>query len=250
MNIYADAFKSAFASVSRRACLGLEDSSHGESFLEEPKSMKQSSLEKAGEVSKMMGVIGALMTTNSARANAISFFPSDAQKGIDSVAAFQKPVYELLNMLKPSMVPNAVGVYSMQQQLKGGKDDSDVVLLYNINYIIPLQKKMDEVAGKLKLEGEGAERIETLPKLMLGHSLELKAAIKSQDAKEQLKEVEEVFETLNEFLALASKKYEVKRYVDVKQISDKDLYGPLGCEFWGKERADGSNACVEKPGKQ
>ena len=153
MNIYADAFKSAFASVSRRACLGLEDSSHGESFLEEPKSMKQSSLEKAGEVSKMTGVIGALVTTNSARANAISFFPSDAQKGIDSVAAFQKPVYELLNMLKPSMVPNAVGVYSMQQQLKGGKDDSDVVLLYNINYIIPLQKKMDEVAGKLKLDG-------------------------------------------------------------------------------------------------
>ena len=58
--------------------------------------------------------------------------------------------------------------------------------------------------------------------------------------------VEEVFETLNEFLDLASKKYEVQRYVDVKQISDKDLYGPLGCEFWGKDRAEGSNACVEK----
>ena len=134
----------------------------------------------------------------------------------------------------------------MQQQLKGGKDDSDVVLLYNINYVIPLQKKMDEVAPKLKLDAETQERVETLPKLMLGHSLELKEAIKSQKADEQLKEVEEVFETLNEFLDLASKKYEVQRYVDVKQISDKDLYGPLGCEFWGKDRAEGSNACVEK----
>ena len=107
-----------------------------------------------------------------------------------------------------------------------------MVLLYNINYVIPLQKKMAEVAGKLRLDAEAQERVEILPKLMLGHSLELKAAIKSQRADEQLKEVEEVLETLNEFLELASKKYDVKMYVDVKQISDKDLYGPLGCEFW------------------
>ena len=152
------------------------------------------------------------------------------------MASYQKSIYELVNMLKPSMTPNAIGVYSMQQQLKGGKDDSDVVLLYNINYVIPLQKKMAEVAGKLRLDAEAQERVEILPKLMLGHSLELKAAIKSQRADEQLKEVEEVLETLNEFLELASKKYDVKMYVDVKQISDKDLYGPLGCEFWGKEK--------------
>ena len=206
--------------------------------------MKESSVGSTVEIAK---IIGALMaTTVPAKAHAFSFFPSEAQKGVDAVASYQKNIYELVNMLKPNMVPNALGVYSMQQQLKGGKDDSDVVLLYNINYVIPLQKKMDEVAPKLKLDAETQERVETLPKLMLGHSLELKEAIKSQKADEQLKEVEEVFETLNEFLDLASKKYEVQRYVDVKQISDKDLYGPLGCEFWGKDRAEGSNACVEK----
>ena len=43
-------------------------------------------------------------------------------------------------------------------------------------------------------------------------------------------------------------RYEVTPYVDVKQVSDKDLYGPFGCGFWGKERAEGSNACIVPPG--
>ena len=43
-------------------------------------------------------------------------------------------------------------------------------------------------------------------------------------------------------------RYEVTPYVDVKQVSDKDLYGPFGCGFWGKERAEGSNACIAPPG--
>jgi hypothetical protein len=39
-------------------------------------------------------------------------------------------------------------------------------------------------------------------------------------------------------------RYEVTPYVDVQQVSDKDLFGPFGCGFWDKERAEGSNACV------
>ena len=137
-------FKITKCSVQRSGCrLGAGDSA--ESSSEGPRSMKESSVGSTVEVAK---IIGALMaTTVPAKAHAFSFFPSEAQKGVDAVASYQKNIYELVNMLKPNMVPNALGVYSMQQQLKGGKDDSDVVLLYNINYVIPLQKKMDEEWG-------------------------------------------------------------------------------------------------------
>ena len=78
------------------------------------------------------------------------------------------------------------------------------------------------------------ERIELLPKLMLGHTLELKDAIESLKADDQLPGGDGGLETLQEFLRLASTKYNVVEYVDIKQISDKDLLGPLGCEFWNK----------------
>ena len=59
-----------------------------------------------------------------------------------------------------------------------------------------------------------------------------------------MKESLEVQETLQEFLKLASAKFDVTLYVEPARISDKDLFGPLGCEFYGKTRIPGSNACA------
>lgn len=207
-------------------------------------------VERESKATAIGGIVAAGLVLGSKRAVAFDFFPSKEQEGVNAVSSFQKPVYEVLNQLRPYDTPNALGIYSKQQILKGGQDDSNVVLLYLINYITPLQQKMEEVAKGLSLEGSSQERIELLPKLMLGHTLELKAAIKSLKSEEQLKEVEEVWETLQEFLKLASTKYKVTQYVDIKQISDADLYGPFGCGFYGKKRAEGSNACVEVEGNK
>lgn len=60
----------------------------------------------------------------------------------------------------------------------------------------PTTEKLVAVAPKIKLEasGEGSEekqkRLETLPFLLKGHLLELAAACRSGDAKEQLQEME------------------------------------------------------------
>ena len=177
------------------------------------------------------------------KANA-GFFTSNEQDQIDEIAKFQKPIFELLDQLKPVSIPNAIGVYSTTQVLKGGKEDSDVVLSYLEVYIKPLQRLMESVAGKLKLEPEDQKKVELQPLLLKGHIAELTQAIQSQKAVDQEREVEEVFETLGEFLKLASTKYSVTPYVPPRPLSDAELFGPLGCGFWGKKRVEGSNACV------
>jgi hypothetical protein len=141
------------------------------------------------------------------------------------------------------MQPNAIGVFAVTQLLKGGKEDSDVVANYMSNYIKPCQMKMEKIAAKMALEGESQKRLEILPQLMKGHIIELTLAIKSEKAEEQAKEVEEVQETLAEFLKLASDKYKVVPYAPARPLTDKDYMGPLGCEFWGKKRIEGSNKC-------
>ena len=114
----------------------------------------------------------------------------------------------------------------MQQQLKG-KDDSDVVLLYNINYIIPLQED-GRVAGKLKLEG----RSEPLrPCLSSCWAIRSNSRRRSSRRTRSSSRKSKVFGALNGFLC-PGLKYEVKRYVDVKQISDKAF--TAGCEFGGR----------------
>lgn len=115
-------------------------------------------------------------------------------------------------------------------------------------------------------------RLEVLPQLMLGHILELQQAIQAQNAVDQRKEVQEVLETLTEYLGLVKQGgYEVQEYIrpgkavknaynegkdasngseddgDMKAVpNDKELFGPLSCEWWGKVRVEGSNACTEK----
>ncbi len=105
---------------------------------------------------------------------------------------------------------------------------------------------MEKSLNIIKLKNdEQQKRLEILPQLMKGHILELDQAITSLSAKEQEKEVEEIVETLNEYLNLVKNQYEVEMFQPVKAISDKDLFGPLGCEFYGKQRVPGSNACRE-----
>ena len=172
---------------------------------------------------------------------------STEQNLIDDVAALRLPINELLSDLTPNDQPNPIGVFSVQTLLKGGLDDSNVVLTYSSVYIKPLLSLMEKTATTVKLESEDDnKRFSLLPKLMLGHIIELDQAIKSQKASEQEKEVEEVVETLNEFLSLASKKYKVDVFKPVKPLTDAQLFGPLGCEFYGKVRVPGSNACVVK----
>jgi len=192
----------------------------------------------------------ALLTSSpvSSLAAPLRFMASQEQSVVDELSDYHKNVVELADQLKPTLQPNAVGVYIEQQILKDGKDDSDVVLLYSEQYLKPIQSKMALIAPKIvALEKESAdkERIALLPNLMKGHLLELSEAIKHQKASEELKEVEEVQETLAEFLLLSSRAgLEVQPFIPSRPLSDKDLFGPLSCEWWGRTRVEGSNACT------
>ena len=172
------------------------------------------------------------------------FFTSNVQDQINEIATYRKPITELLDQLSPSLIPNSIGVYGNTQILKGGKADSDVVLNYVETYIVPCQAKMTEVAPMMKLQPELQSKVEILPLLMKGHILELRQAIAEEKADFQAKEVGEVQETLEDFLKLASSKYAVTSYnTPSKQMTDAEMFGPFGCEFWGKKRVEGSNKC-------
>lgn len=210
-----------------------------------PTSPFRNSKDVAKTVSAASAFFSVFALSRSANAG---FFQSDEQDAIDNLSSYQKPVFELLDQLRPSLVPNAVGVYIQTQVLKGGKEDSDVVLNYLENYIKPCQKKMSEVASKLKLANPADQtRIELLPLLMKGHILELGQAITTMKSEDQAKEVAEVSETLAEYLVLSSSKYKVERFVPPRMLSDKEYLGPFGCEFWGKKRVEGSNYCENVP---
>jgi hypothetical protein len=193
------------------------------------------------------GLAGAVLLVGvSGRAANAGFFSSAEQDGVDAISSYQKIVSELLDQLKPVDIPNAVGVYAPTQLLKGGKEDSAVVATYMYTHFMPLQAKMAELAPKLKLPSEdNQKRVEVLPGLMKGHLLELKQAITEMSVTSQAREVEEIQETLAEFLKLASSKYNVTPFVSSRPLSDSELFGPLSCEFWGKKRLPGSNTCVD-----
>ncbi|KAJ1399588.1 hypothetical protein B484DRAFT_458309 [Ochromonadaceae sp. CCMP2298] len=175
------------------------------------------------------------------------FFTSQEQDQVSEIQRYQKPVAELLDQLRITDTPDALGVYAKRQILKGGKEDSDVVLNYLETYIQPLQRTMEQAATKLKLEGEAQAKVEVLPLLMKGHMLELRQAVGTRKAESQAKEVQEVQETLADFLKLAAVKYEVQPFVPSRPLTDAELFGPLGCEFWGKKRVVGSNYCEDIP---
>lgn len=106
---------------------------------------------------------------------------------------------------------------------------------------------MDAAAKVLKVPSkEDQEKLQTLPLLMKGHILELTQAINEGTATAQSKEVEEIQETLADFLKILSTSYKVDVYRPPRPLTEKDYLGPLGCEFWGKKRIEGSNACTDK----
>ena len=188
-----------------------------------------------------------VMTTMKATPAQARFFASDVQNKVDQIAAFQRPINDLLDQLKPVSSPNAIGIYSNTQILRGGKEDANVVLTYLSTYIQPLQQQMATLAPLLSLpSAEAQEKAEVKPLLMKGHIAELNQAINEMNFLSQAKEITEVQETLAEFLKLAALKYEVTPFVPTRPLTDAELFGPLGCEFWGKKRAEGSNACIEK----
>lgn len=200
---------------------------------------------KAFTTAAVTFMIGNLLggIPQSAQAAPGGWFPSSEQKAVNEISTYQRPIYDILEQLTPSMIPNTVGVYSNTQLLKGGKEDADVVANYMENFIKPCQQEMEKLAVKLPLSAEDKEKATTYAQLMKGHILELQQAIKSQKTEEQRKEVQEVQETLADYLKLISVKYEVEPYMPPRPVTDKELFGPLGCEFWGKKRVPGSNAC-------
>lgn len=174
-----------------------------------------------------------------------SWFPSNEQKQVDQISLCQRPVQELLDQLRPVETPNAIGVFSKTQILRGGREDSAVVQNYLDTYIRPCQQKMEAAAKTIDTRNpEDKAALGNLPLLMKGHIFELQSAIKLENAKEQEKEVEEVQETLADFLRIASQKYEVTPYMP-NRSTEKDLFGPLSCEYWGKVRVAGSNKCED-----
>jgi hypothetical protein len=172
-------------------------------------------------------------------------FDSAEQNAVYEINSYQKVVNELLDQLRPVEIPNAVGVYLKTQILKGGAEDSNVVLNYQDTYFKPLQVKMEQASKSLALKSpEEQEKLKSLPLLMKGHILELSQAINEQSAGNQAKEVEEIQETLADFLKLASSTYKVEPYIPPRPLTDKEFFGPLGCEFWGRQRMPGSNQCA------
>ncbi len=212
---------------------------------DQPIKIRNYSVSKVKYIALVSSMLSLTATTIGSLKSSAGFFTSSEQDLVNDIARYQKPVSELLSQLRPSDIPNAIGVYQKQQILKGGKEDSDVVLNYLESYISPLQEKMAKAAPQLQIERQAKERLQTLPLLMKGHIVELNQAIESQKADSQAREVEEVLETLNEFLSIASTKYTVAIFNPPKPASDAELFGPFGCGFYGKVRVPGSNACVD-----
>jgi hypothetical protein len=77
----------------------------------------------------------ASVLTYSSQSAKAGLFTSAEQDAVQELNNFQKPIYELLTQLRPTMTPNAVGFFAMTQTLKGGKEDSGK---FQVNYEIYL----------------------------------------------------------------------------------------------------------------
>mmetsp|Transcript_1244 Transcript_1244/g.1656 ORF Transcript_1244/g.1656 Transcript_1244/m.1656 type:complete len:242 (-) Transcript_1244:200-925(-) len=176
--------------------------------------------------------LGGVLSGSSRSEAIFGFGPSKSQeqKNVEEIAKYRVPVEKVVKELK-------------SKQLRGGPDDSFVVINYLKTYYDPMQVKMVEVAKTLNLEAEKQKKIETLPLLMKGHLLELQQACVAQSAKDQLEEMEEVEETLAEFLTLAQSKYNIPELVDSRSATPEEYFGAFGCEFWGLKRRKDSNYC-------
>ncbi|CAM9097550.1 unnamed protein product [Pylaiella littoralis] len=131
--------------------------------------------------------------------------------------------------------------------LQGGTEDSAVVSRVLEIQLKPMQETMLKVAPVMELAGrEARDRARLLPSIMKGHLLELEMACGTKNAKEQLQEVQEVRETLDEFIALAKTRYNIKP-LDVPGAPEGDQLGIFGCSFYGMKRTDDSSLCQPDP---
>ncbi|CEM37397.1 unnamed protein product [Vitrella brassicaformis CCMP3155] len=176
-----------------------------------------------------------LASPSPSSAISLPFFESEEQKierAVGEIADYRPYVLKILDKLKTG-------------KLKGGTYDSGTVANFLGIYYRPMQEKMETLSAKIDLEDTTkTERLRLLPLLLKGHLAELREAVISQRPERQLEEVEEVGETLNEFLTLASAKYTIPPIPVPPDFNpEKDYYGIFGCEFWGKRRLPESNRC-------
>ena len=208
-------------------------------------------LKLLGRVAAASGLAFAVAGGQAPANAALRFLPSQEQSGVDQLVRYQRPIVELGDQLKPTLMANPVGIWVEQQMLKDSAEDSAVVLVNMETYIKPMLKQMETLAPLIaKRMGTTAEqeRVVVLPQLMKGHILELTQAIKQQSSKEEAKETDEIIETLGEFLKLSREGgLDVEPFVPIRALTDKELFGPLGCEFWGRTRIPGSNTCAPEP---
>ena len=78
-------------------------------------SIEVEKMEKSRAMVSLVGLTAGLLMGQLGgprKAEALDLFPSADQQAVNAVSAFQKPVYELLNQLRPYDTPNALGIYS------------------------------------------------------------------------------------------------------------------------------------------
>lgn len=177
------------------------------------------------------GLISAATVLLTLPGKSFALFEGGVEAGLNEIAALTFRTDKLVDDLK-------------SKTLKGGEEDSIVVYRTARAFLDPLQAKMLEVAPTLGLAAEAQKRVELLPLLMKGHLLELDAACRSKDAKEQLQEALEVQETLEEFLTLAGVKYTITRPEPRRSATPLEYYSIFGCEAYGQKRRENSNQCV------
>jgi hypothetical protein len=89
----------------------------------------------------------ASVLTYSSQSAKAGLFQSEEQDKVEELNKYQKPIFELLQQLRPTMTPNTVGFFAMSQTLKGGKEDSGKILLDDEIYL-----PQDEMKSSIRLK--------------------------------------------------------------------------------------------------
>ena len=103
------------------------------------------------QISSAISLLPLLIRPTAASAG---LFTSDEQDKLNEIVAFRKPVSDLLSQMQFIESPNPIGVFVKQRILKGGKEDSDVVLSYLEVYLKPLLTKLRVLAPRLSLDSD------------------------------------------------------------------------------------------------
>lgn len=103
----------------------------------------------------------------------------------------------------------------------------------------------DTILAMTKLDPPEMERLRELTTSVAESILKIKKGARRQAAQDQITGAEEVGKAFQEFVALASTKYEIPAMPDDPPEFDMKTYlGVLSCEARGLVRAEGSNSCI------